>query len=172
MMPKEFSQATVRAGLGEVYPRLWRYALVLTGNRDWADDLVQSTALRAMEKSDLFDPNTHLDRWLFRMAQRVWLNELRARKTRQGTGLVPVDELVDSKSGEVDTNILAGEVLGKIGRLPEAQRVTVLLVYVEGYLYSEAAEHLEIPIGTVMSRLAAARKTLGNWANGTAGAAG
>lgn len=161
----------MRAGLGEVYPRLWRYALVLTGNRDWADDLAQNTVQRAIEKSSLFDPESHLDRWIFRMAHRLWLNELRSRKVRQGSGLVPVDELVDPKSDQTETNIFAAEVLTHVSQLPEAQRVAVLLVYVEGYSYAEAADHLDIPIGTVMSRLAAARKTLGRWAMDTAGAA-
>ena len=61
---------------------------------------------------------------------------------------------------EIETNILAAEVLRAIGRLPEAQRETVLLVYGEGFSYAEAASALGIPVGTVMSRLAAARATL------------
>ena len=62
----------------------------------------------------------------------------------------------------IETNILAGQVLKEIGRLPEAQRETVLLVYAEGYSYAEAAGALGIPIGTVMSRLATARSALAN----------
>jgi RNA polymerase sigma-70 factor (ECF subfamily) len=61
---------------------------------------------------------------------------------------------------EMETNILASQVLSAINRLPEAQRETVLLVYGEGYRYAEAASFLGIPIGTVMSRLAAARSCL------------
>ncbi len=93
------------------------------------------------------------------MARRIWLNELRADAVRLGGGLVPADALIDEKD-DILTNILAGEVLSKIRALPEAQRIAVMLVYVEGYSYAEAAEMLEIPIGTVMSRLAAARKKL------------
>lgn len=153
--------SVVRDGIPEVYPRLWRYAVALTGRRDWADDLVQTTCLRALDKADQFEPGTHLDRWMFRMAQRVWLNELRSRKVRTGGGLVPVEEIdLPDKKPEAETNILARDVLNRVNGLPEAQRQAVVLVYVEGYAYKEAAEIMEIPIGTVMSRLAAARKRL------------
>ena len=153
----------VRSGLDAVYPRLWRYAVALTGRRDWADDLAQATCLRALEKSDLFVPGTKLDRWIFRMAQRLWLNELRSRKVRAGGGLVPVEDtpLVDPRA-QTEMNIEAREVLSKVQTLPDAQRQAVFLVYVEGYSYKEAAEMMEIPIGTVMSRLAVARKRLGD----------
>ncbi|WP_299609810.1 RNA polymerase sigma factor [uncultured Tateyamaria sp.] len=147
--------------MAAVYPRLWRYAVALTGRKDWADDLVQTTCLRALDKAEQFEPGTHLDRWMFRMAQRVWLNELRSRKVRTGGGLVPVEDidLPDTSPG-AEVNILARDVLNRVNALPEAQRQAVFLVYVEGYAYKEAAEIMEIPIGTVMSRLAAARKRL------------
>lgn len=152
---------TVMSGLPEVYPRLWRYAVALTGRRDWADDLVQTTCVRAMEKSDLFQVGTHLDRWLFTMAQRLWLNELRSRKVREGGGLVPIEDtpIADNKP-DSETNILARDVFSKVQGLPDAQREAVFLVYVEGYSYKDAAEIMGIPIGTVMSRLAAGRKKL------------
>ena len=152
------SEAEIRAGLPEVFPRLWRYALVLSGNRDSANDLAQATCQRALEKAAGFEPGSHLDRWMFRMAQRIWLNELRSQAVRRGSGLVSIDEieLADNKPG-TETNILAAQVLREVNHLPEAQRVAVLLVYVEGFSYKDAAKVLEIPIGTVMSRLAAAR---------------
>lgn len=157
----ETSQNPVRDGLDSVYPRLWRYSVALTGRRDWADDLAQATCLRALEKADLFTAGTKLDRWIFRMAQRLWLNELRARKVRTGGGLVPVEDvpLMDPRA-ETEMNIQAREVLSQVQALPDAQRQAVFLVYVEGYSYKEAAEMMEIPIGTVMSRLAGARKRL------------
>ncbi len=161
MSPDTTPLKAVRDGLPNVYPRLWRYALALTGRRDWAEDLVQSACVRAMEQASRFDPGTHLDRWLFVMTQRLWLNELRARKVREGGGLQPVEEtpLVDP-GPTTETNILARGVLNLVQQLPDAQRHAVFLVYVEGYSYKEAAEIMEIPVGTVMSRLAAARKRL------------
>jgi len=144
--------------LPEIFPRLWRYCLVLSGNRDTAGDLAQATCLRALEKASQFEPGTHLDRWLFRLAQRIWLNELRANAVRRGGGLLSIDEieLPDEKPG-TEMNFFASQVLREVYSLPEAQRVAVLLVYVEGFSYKEAAKVLDIPIGTVMSRLAAGR---------------
>ncbi|MEO9685802.1 MAG: RNA polymerase sigma factor [Tateyamaria sp.] len=147
--------------MAAVYPRLWRYAVALTGRRDWADDLVQTTCVRALDKADQFQAGTHLDRWLFRMTQRIWLNELRSRKVRTGGGLVPVEDIdLPDTSPDVEVNIFARDVLNKVNALPEAQRQSVLLVYVEGFSYKEAAEIMDIPVGTVMSRLAGARKRL------------
>jgi RNA polymerase sigma-70 factor (ECF subfamily) len=155
------SRREVRAGLEPCLARLWRYALVLSRANDAADDLVQATCLRAIERADQFMPGTRLDRWLFAILRSIWLNELRARRIREGGGFVDaVDALVTDGASAIETNVLAGEVLRVIGRLPEAQRETVLLVYGEGYTYAEAACALGIPIGTVMSRLAAARLAL------------
>jgi RNA polymerase sigma-70 factor, ECF subfamily len=151
----------VRDGLDRLLPRLWRFCLVLSGDRSVADDLVQATCLRALEREDQFQPGTRLDRWLFRIAQTVWLNQVRADKVRRGSGLVPVEQagLIDPAS-DAEANLFANEVFSEVMALPEAQRAAVLLVYVEGYLYKEAAEHRDVPVGTVMSRLASARDRL------------
>src|SRR5271157_251143 len=157
----EESRREVRAGLEPSLPRLWRYALVLSRAGDVADDLVQATCLRAIERADQFVPGTRLDRWLFAILRSIWLNEVRARRIREGGGFAdPEEVLVADGARAIETNILASQVLREIGRLPEAQRETVVLVYGEGYSYAEAAETLRIPIGTVMSRLAAARAAL------------
>ena len=98
---------------------------------------------------------------MFTMMRRIWLNELRATAVRQGNGTVTVDDAaLVSETLSSEANIFAGEVFNAIGNLPESQREAVMLVYVEGYAYKEAAHILDIPIGTVMSRLAAARKTM------------
>jgi RNA polymerase sigma-70 factor, ECF subfamily len=153
---------TIRAGLRPHLARLWRYGLVLSGRRDIADDLVQATCLRALERADQFQPGTRLDRWLFAILHSVWLNEVRARQIRQGAGFAdPEISLVVDGARMMETALTAVQVLREVERLPEAQRSTVFLVYVEGLAYREAAEVLGIPIGTVMSRLAAARETLG-----------
>jgi RNA polymerase sigma-70 factor (ECF subfamily) len=95
------------------------------------------------------------------MAQRVWFNELRSRKVRLGGGLVPVEEIdLPANLPDAETNIFARDVLNQVNTLPEAQRQSVFLVYVEGYSYKEAAALMDIPIGTVMSRLAAARRVI------------
>jgi RNA polymerase sigma-70 factor (ECF subfamily) len=116
---------------------------------------------RAIERADQFVPGTRLDRWLFAILRSIWLNEIRARRVREGGGFVDAEDALSTDGAHlIETNILAAEVLKAIGRLPEAHRETVLLVYGEGYSYAEAAKALEIPIGTVLSRLAAARAAL------------
>src|ERR1700687_4089336 len=157
----EASRREVRAGLEPCLARLWRYALVLARSGDAADDLVQATCVRAIERADQFLPGTRLDRWLFAILRSIWLNDIRSRRVREGGGFVDAEDALSTDGErEIQTNILAAEVLRAIGRLPEAQRETVLLVYAEGYSYAEAAGALDIPIGTVMSRLATARAAL------------
>jgi RNA polymerase sigma-70 factor, ECF subfamily len=157
----EASRREVRAGLGPSLARLWRYALVLSRARDVADDLVQATCLRAIERADQFVPGTRVDRWLFAILRSIWLNELRSRRIREGGGFVDAeDALTTDGAREIEMNITASAVLRAMGRLPEAQRETLLLVYAEGYSYAEAAATLGVPIGTIMSRLAAGRAAL------------
>ncbi len=157
----EESRREVRAGLEPALARLWRYALLLSRARDVADDLVQATCVRAIERADQFVPGTKVDRWLLAILRSIWLNELRARRVREGRGFVEADEVLTIDGArEIETNTTASAVLRAIGQLPEAQRETVLLVYGEGYSYAEAAAALAVPIGTIMSRLAAARAAL------------
>jgi len=151
----------VKEGLALHLEALWRYGLVLSRNRDTAEDLVQATCVRALERAHQFAPGTRLDRWLFTILRSIWINELRARRLRQGRGVVDAEIALVFEGGEaIETNILAAQVLSEIGRSSEAQRETILLVYAEGFSYREAAEFLEVPIGTIMSRLAAMRERL------------
>jgi len=155
------AQSEVRNGIQEVFPRLWRYCLVLANTHAQADDLAQSACLRALEKADQFKAGTHFDRWIFRLTQRIWIDELRKSAVRIGGGLSRIDEieLIDAGSNP-EEKLMTREVLMAVMQLPEAQRTTVVLVYVEGYGYKETAEILDIPVGTVMSRLSVARAKL------------
>lgn len=152
----------VSAGLAGHLTRLWRFGLVLSGNRDTAEDLVQATCVRALERAGQFRPGTKLDRWLYTILNSIWKNEIRSRKVRRGAGFADAEKvLLTDGAAEAETNILARQVLEEMRLLPEVQRVTIFLVYVEGFTYKEAAEELDVPIGTVMSRLAAGRVKLG-----------
>jgi len=151
----------VRSGLEAHLARLWRYALTLSGARDIADDLVQATCLRAIERAHQFQSGSRLDRWLFSILRSIWFNEIRSRRIRVCEGTLDASEALSFDGAhEIETNISAAQVLRALGRLPKAQREAVLLVYAEGYTYREAAELFGVPIGTVMSRLAAARLAL------------
>ncbi len=155
------SAADIRSGLTENLARLWRYGLVLSHQRDVADDLVQATCLRALERADQFTPGTRLDRWLFSILHSIWLNEIRSRRVRQGQGFVDAGEaLTFDGAHDTETQVMAAQLLKRVNALPEAQRTVVFLAYVEGLSYREVAGILDIPIGTVMSRLAAARAKL------------
>ena len=154
-------QDEVRSGLEAHLARLWRYALTLSGARDVAEDLVQATCLRAIERAHQFEAGSRLDRWLFSILRSIWFNELRSRRVRAGEGTLDASEaLTFDGAHQMETNISAAQVLRALGRLPQAQQEAVLLVYAEGYSYREAAELFGVPIGTIMSRLAAARLAL------------
>ncbi len=151
----------IHGELKRLYPRLWRFCFALSGAKHTAEDLAQASCLRALEKQHQFTPGTSFDSWVFQIARNTWINELRANAIRRGGGLVPVDtvDIADEKISP-ETNLSGSEVLLAVMGLPEAQRTTTFLVYVEGYSYKEAADMLNIPIGTVMSRLATSRKRL------------
>lgn len=152
----------VKAALAGHLSRLWRYGYFLTGRRDTAEDLVQATCLRALERAHQFETGTRIDRWLFSILRSIWLNEIRARRVRTGEGTVDAETaLAFDGAHEIEAKILVHQVLREMQSLPEAQREAVFLVYVEGLAYREAAAVLDVPIGTIMSRLAAARVTLG-----------
>jgi RNA polymerase sigma-70 factor (ECF subfamily) len=152
----------VKAALAGHLSRLWRYGLLLTGRRDTAEDLVQATCVRALERAHQFESGTRLDHWLFSILRSTWLNEIRARRVRTGEGLVDAEaNLVFDGARQVEAHVLAHQVLREVAALPEALRETLFLVYVEGLSYREAATLLGVPIGTIMSRLARARTMLG-----------
>jgi len=151
----------VQDKLTKIYPRLWRFSLFLTGDKANADDLSQDTALRALDNAEKFRPDTNFDSWVFTIARRIWLNEKRSEKVRRAGGLVSIDQIeIVSIEADPEMNIIIRQLLTEIMALPESQRIVVLMAYVEGYRYREVAEILDIPIGTVMSRLASARKKL------------
>ena len=122
---------------------------------------MQATCVRALERQEQFRPGTNLRAWLFTILSSIWKNQLRADRVRTGGGFVdPELALVADGEGEMETNNLLRRVLKEVERLPEAQRQTVALVYAEGFTYREASRILDVPIGTVMSRLATARSML------------
>jgi len=154
---------TVRQELLAMLPRLRRFAYGLTGSADSGDDLVQSACERALTRLHQWQPGTRLDSWMFRIMKNLWLDDTRAGWRREVVTSSEVLEAVRGGDAEAESAVRLelGAVLDHISRLPDAQRTVLLLVSVEGLSYKEAAAILEVPIGTVMSRLARARLTLG-----------
>ncbi len=151
----------MRNGLSANLSRLWRYAFVLSRRRDMADDLVQQTCVRALERAVQFSSGSRIDQWLLSILHSIWLNEVRAQRVREGAGLAEAaDVLSFDGRAEADRKVMANQVMRLVDALPEAQRTAVFLAYVEGLSYREVAAILGVPIGTIMSRLAAARAKL------------
>lgn len=140
-------------------PALRRYARALTGNVDRADDLVQDCLERAIRKSRLWKPTGALKAWLFRILLNIYRNDLR-RNAYAPTQ--PIDTLLAEPSMPApQTDRLAlSEMSRAIEQLPSDQREALLLVVLEGMSYSEAAKVLNVPAGTLMSRLSRARANL------------
>ena len=149
----------VRRGLTELLPRLRRLARALTGHPADADDLVQVTLERALARAAQWRPDARLDAWVFGILRNAWLDELRARSRRQRTF---VDEEAGAVVGEagVERFVETLSLAAAMGQLPPDQREAVALVLVEGLSYAEAAAVLEVPVGTVTSRLARGRAAL------------
>jgi RNA polymerase sigma-70 factor (ECF subfamily) len=158
-----------RSQLVQVIPRLKRFAVALTGDPDQADDLVQDTCARALSRVAQWQEGTRLDSWMYRIAQNIWRDQLRARKARGPVvALEPSDIAGPDGRDVVESRLSLAAVSIAMAKLPEDQRLLVALVCVEGVSYKEAAEIAGIPIGTVMSRLARARRQLHAWLEGDA----
>lgn len=139
-------------------PSLRRYAHALVHDRDHADDLVQDCLERAIARRDQFRGEAPLKPWLF----RILLNRYRDLLRRAPPHLVAVEDLVAelSRPGTQEGHLALAEVHAAIDRLPPDQRAALLLVALEGLSFEEAARLLDIPRGTLMSRLARARASL------------
>ncbi|WP_347330367.1 RNA polymerase sigma factor [Marinimicrobium locisalis] len=148
-----------RSQLVALLPRLRRFALGLTANREEADDLVQAACEKALSKEHQWQPGSRLDSWVYRIIQTQRIDHLR-REKRAPVSLDDegMPEREDTRSADrAEQEDLLQHTLKALEALPEEQRAVMVLVVVEGYSYREVAEQLGIPRGTVMSRLARAR---------------
>ena len=162
------STENIQARIIELLPRLRRFARNITRNPHDADDVVQIAIERALTRLDQWHRDARLDSWLFRIVRNAWIDEMRSRARRdalfapeeagEAIGVAAIDREVDRLSVEA-----------AMARLPEEQRLAVSLVLVEGLPYREAALVLDVPIGTLTSRLARGRAALQamlQWAEG------
>lgn len=143
-------------------PRLRRFALVLCRSPSLADDLVQSACERALANADHWSPGTRFDAWVFRILRNAWIDHLRRTRTERMKEDVTIQANIVGDAGEEPmlSKLLLAEIQQLIDAMPSEQREVLLLVCVEDLAYREAAEVLGVPIGTVMSRLARARRRL------------
>jgi RNA polymerase sigma-70 factor, ECF subfamily len=141
-------------------PRLRRYARALTRNPERADDLVQDTMVRALAKQHFWQPGTNIRAWLFTLMHHQNVNTAR-RAIREGVS-VDMEELSSPLIATTDPTASRKlfELERAIGQVPLEQRRVVLLVGLEGMSYAETAAILDIPVGTVRSRLSRGRDSL------------
>ena len=140
-------------------PRLRRFARNLASNPHDADDVVQIAVERALTRLDQWRSDARLDSWMFKIVRNAWIDELRSRGRRDKVFLAAeAGENVGTDSMAWETDLLA--VQSAMTRLPQEQREAVGLVLVEGLPYREAADVLDVPIGTLTSRLARGREAL------------
>ena len=140
-------------------PRLRRFARNLTRDPSDADDMVQIALERALLRLEQWRQDARLDSWMFKIVRNAWIDEVRSRARRDKIFLAEeagADVGVDSMRKQETLLSVQSALL----RLPEDQRVAVSLVLIEGLPYKEAAEVLDVPIGTLTSRLARGREAL------------
>lgn len=159
----EFNRA-FQSEILSTLPKLRRFAYALTGSAHEADDLMQSTIERALRKKDRYRDDGRLDSWLMRLCKNLWIDEIRRRKARPQT-----DEISDMTTPVLDgvrameAKMQMKDMNSALAEMSDNQRAVLLLVAVEGQTYQEAAAVLNVPVGTVMSRLARARARLADY---------
>ena len=145
--------------MAEHLPRLRRYARSLLHDRVHADDLVQDTMMRALEKAHLYQHDTNLRGWLVTIMHNEHVNATR----RRARGPVYVSDDAISELGRAETQeapVELREIRRAVDRLPQDQREPLILHWLYGFKYEEIAEEMSLPLGTVQSRISRARKAL------------
>ena len=148
--------------LTQLLPRLRRFAFALSRNGADADDLAQATIERALRSRDQWQRVTRLDSWLFRIMRNLWIDTVRARGRRERHE-APEDAAKDvgeDPREAMDTSMELQRAMSAMERLPDEQREVVALILIEGFGYREVSEMLDLPIGTVSSRLVRGRMAL------------
>jgi RNA polymerase sigma-70 factor (ECF subfamily) len=143
-------------------PRLRRFARALAHDAGDADDLTQIALERALRARDQWLPGTRLDAWMMRIMRNCWIDEVRSR-TRRAQTFLPAEagEAVGIDAHrDIERRVELNDVDRAMNRLPAEQREAIALVLVEGLAYREAADILDIPIGTLTSRLTRGRQAL------------
>jgi RNA polymerase sigma factor (sigma-70 family) len=158
----ETRETTMNESFENIIPMLRRFAYSLTGSNADADDLVQATFEKILTKG--LPDDVEILKWAFKVCRNVWIDEYRSRKVRQNATQAP--ELQEQAAVEQQDQYESQELLMTVNiamnTLPHDQRSILSLVALQGMAYKDVATILEIPIGTVMSRLSRARNSLLN----------
>lgn len=145
-----------------VLPRLRRFARALARVPADADDLTQAAIEKALKARQQWAPGTRMDSWMYRIMRNAWIDTARMR-TRAAETFAPEEagaSVADSGAAAIEAHVEVGEVERAMAQLPDEQREAVALVLIEGLAYREAAEILDVPMGTLTSRLVRGRQAL------------
>jgi RNA polymerase sigma factor (sigma-70 family) len=148
--------------LAALLPRLRRFAHGLSRNPADADDLTQATIERALRSRDQWQQGTRLDSWSYRIMRNLWIDTARS-KARRDVHEAPEEDGVnvgEDPRGAMDAAVDLKRIMAAMAKLPDEQREIVALILVEGFGYREVSEMLDLPIGTVSSRLVRGRTAL------------
>ncbi len=158
------SNTSFQDNLMSIQANLLNFAYMLTSNRDDAYDLLQDTTLKALDNSEKYADNTNFKGWVFTIMRNIFINNYR-RSSRAATIVDTTDNLYhlnlsqDSRFESPEESYGAAEITAAINEFPEEYRVPFSM-HVAGYKYNEIAEHMNLPLGTVKSRIFFARKKL------------
>jgi len=164
------SSETFENELTQLLPRLRRFAHTLSRNGADADDLTQATIERALRSREQWQPGTRLDSWLYRIMRNLWIDTARAC-TRREKHEAPEEEaqsVGEDPRESIESSLELKRAMDAMERLPGEQREVVALILIEGFGYREVSEMLDLPIGTVSSRLVRGRTALLNMLGGSA----
>lgn len=155
--PPPFEQEVIA-----LLPRLRRFAHALARSPSDADDLTQMTVERALGSKSRWQAGTRLDSWLYTMMRNLWIDLIRSRSRRQKWEApgIEAEMLSHDPTDAIHVSIELARVIAAMQRLPDEQREVIALILVEGFGYRETAEILQLPIGTVSSRLVRGRTAL------------
>jgi RNA polymerase sigma factor (sigma-70 family) len=143
-------------------PRLRRFARALAGSAADADDLAQAAVEKALKARQQWQPGTRMDSWMYRIMRNAWIDTARAR-SRAAETFAPEEagaNVADRGADAIEARIEFRELETAMAALPDEQREAVALVLIEGLAYKEAAEILDVPMGTLTSRLVRGRQAL------------
>jgi RNA polymerase sigma factor (sigma-70 family) len=148
--------------LAALLPQLRRFAHALSRNSYDADDLTQAAIERALKSRAQWQPGTRLDSWAYRIMRNLWIDTIRSRNRKNRVEAPPAEgeSLGEDPRPGIEAAIDLKRVMAAMERLPAEQREVVALILVEGFGYRETAEILDLPIGTVSSRLVRGRTAL------------
>ncbi len=163
MREAETPDKDFRDQLVTLLPRMRRFALSLTSNMDRADDLVQAACERALSRQHQWQPGTRLDSWMFKIIHRLMIDGTRSMRVRKPHIVLEEERFIATAINgmkKLEAKLKLRRVAAAMQKMTTGDRLVISLVCIDGMSYRDAAETMQVPVGTVMSRLARARKKL------------